>query len=146
MTPSDVPVEGQEGFAPNVAADLVRASLANGGGIHGVVNGQVIGGGNPPRGRNQATAMGAEAGVSADGKTKSTVAGKWSLQDLLATALQKTDPANWPKNCRYLSPPAAGNRLLCFRISRWKTNLPSSWKSSYSTRSSIYWKSDDFCR
>ena len=95
MTPSDVPVEGQEGFAPNVAADLVRASLANGGGIHGVVNGQVIGGGNPPRGRNQATAMGAEAGVSADGKTKSTVAGKWSLQDLLATALQKTDPANW---------------------------------------------------
>ena len=95
MTPSDVPVEGQEGFAPNVAADLVRASLANGGGIHGVVNGQVIGGGNPPRGRNQATAMGAGAGVSADGKTKSTVAGKWSLQDLLATALQKTDPANW---------------------------------------------------
>ena len=95
MTPSDVPVEGQEGFAPNVAADLVKASLANGGGIHGVVNGQVIGGGNPPRGRNQATAMGAEAGVSADGKTKSTVAGKWSLQDLLATALQKTDPANW---------------------------------------------------
>lgn len=95
MTPSDVPVEGQEDFAPNVAADLVRASLANGGGIHGVVNGQVIGGGNPPRGRNQATAMGAEAGVSADGKTKSTVAGKWSLQDLLATALQKTDPANW---------------------------------------------------
>ncbi len=95
MTPSDVPVEGQEDFAPNVAADLVKASLANGGGIHGVVNGQVIGGGNPPRGRNQATAMGAEAGVSADGKTKSTVAGKWSLQDLLATALQKTDPANW---------------------------------------------------
>ena len=95
MTPSDVPVEGQEGFAPNVAADLVRASLANGGGIHGVVNGQVIGGGNPPRGRNQAPAMGAEAGASADGKTKPTVAGKWSLQDLLATALQKTDPANW---------------------------------------------------
>ena len=95
MTPSDVPVEGQEGFTPNVAADLVRASLANGGGIHGVVNGQVIGGGNPPRGRGQAAAVGTETGASPDGKKKSTVAGKWSLQDLLSTALQKTDPANW---------------------------------------------------
>ena len=95
MTPSDVPAEGQEGFTPNVAADLVRASLANGGGIHGVVNGQVIGGGNPPRGRVQAAAMGTETGASPDGKKKSTVAGKWSLQDLLSTALQKTDPANW---------------------------------------------------
>ena len=95
MTPSDVPVEGQEGFTPNVAADLVRASLANGGGIHGVVNGQVIGGGNPPRGRSQAAAVGTETGASPDGKKKSTVAGKWSLQDLLSTALQKTDPANW---------------------------------------------------
>ena len=48
MTPSNVPVEGQDGFTPNVAADLVRASLANGGGVRGVVNGQVIGEGNPP--------------------------------------------------------------------------------------------------
>lgn len=91
MTPSNVPVEGQESFTPNVAADLVRASLANGGGVRGVVNGQVIGEGNPPaNGKNLK-----EADASAGGKQKSTVAGKWSLQDLLATALQKTDPANW---------------------------------------------------
>ena len=94
MSPSNVPVEGQEGFTPNVAADLVRASLANGGGVRGMVNGQVIGEGNPPaNGRNLRDSSSADA--SAGGKQKSTVAGKWSLQDLLATALQKTDPANW---------------------------------------------------
>ena len=94
MSPSNVPVEGQEGFTPNVAADLVRASLANGGGVRGMVNGQVIGEGNPPaNGRNLRDSSSAD--TSAGGKQKSTVAGKWSLQDLLATALQKTDPANW---------------------------------------------------
>ncbi len=91
MTPSNVPVEGQESFTPNVAADLVRASLANGGGVRGVVNGQVIGEGNPPANGKSLK----EADAFAGGKQKSTVAGKWSLQDLLATALQKTDPANW---------------------------------------------------
>lgn len=91
MTPSNVPVEGQDGFTPNVAADLVRASLANGGGVRGVVNGQVIGEGNPPVNGKSLK----DADASAGGKQKSTVAGKWSLQDLLATALQKTDPANW---------------------------------------------------
>lgn len=95
MNPADVPIEGQDGFSPNIAADLVRASLANGGGIHGVVNGQVIGGGHPSaKGRSQ----GGEAApveASTDRKKSSTVAGKWSLQDLLATALQKSDPANW---------------------------------------------------
>ncbi len=91
MTPSNVPVEGQDGFTPNVAADLVRASLANGGGVRGVVNGQVIGEGNPPANGKSLK----DADASAGGKQKSTVAGKWSLQDLLATALQKTDPANW---------------------------------------------------
>ena len=91
MSPSNIPVEGQDGFTPNVAADLVRASLANGGGVRGVVNGQVIGEGNPPANGKSLK----DANASAGGKQKSTVAGKWSLQDLLATALQKTDPANW---------------------------------------------------
>ena len=91
MSPSNIPVEGQDGFTPNVAADLVRASLANGGGVRGVVNGQVIGEGNPPANGKSLK----DADASAGGKQKSTVAGKWSLQDLLATALQKTDPANW---------------------------------------------------
>ena len=95
MTPSDVPVEGQDGFSPNIAADLVRASLANGGGVRGVVNGQVIGGGNFHQEMVQANVTGGGTSSGADGKKKSTVAGKWSLQDLLATALQKTDPANW---------------------------------------------------
>lgn len=95
MTPSDVPVEGQDGFSPNIAADLVRASLANGGGVRGVVNGQVIGGGNSHQEMVQANVTGGGTSSGADGKKKSTVAGKWSLQDLLATALQKTDPANW---------------------------------------------------
>ena len=95
MTPSDVPVESQDGFSPNIAADLVRASLANGGGVRGVVNGQVIGGGNSHQEMVQANVTGGGTSSGADGKKKSTVAGKWSLQDLLATALQKTDPANW---------------------------------------------------
>ena len=95
MNPADVPIEGQDGFSPNIAADLVRASLANGGGIRGVVNGQVIGGGNPHQEMVQATETGVGTSATSNGKKKSTVAGKWSLQDLLATALQKTDPANW---------------------------------------------------
>lgn len=90
MTASEAPVDNkQDSFSPNVAADLVRASINSSNSIRGTVKGQVFGSG-------PSSAPAVEDSQAEEGrKRKSTVAGKWSLQDLLSTALGKMDPSTW---------------------------------------------------
>ncbi len=90
MTVSEAPVDNkQDSFSPNVAADLVRASINNPNSIRGTVRGQFFGSG--PSSAPAVEDSQAEGGK----KRKATVAGKWSLQDLLSTALGKMDPSTW---------------------------------------------------
>lgn len=92
----------QDSFTPNVAADLVRASINSPNSIRGMVNGLPVGGGDTVSlGAGNLSGRGNDVmdvgGPAAKGteKKKSTVAGKWSLQDLLATALGKSNPDTW---------------------------------------------------
>ena len=96
-TPVDAP---QDSFTPNVAADLVRASMNSPNSIRGMVNGVPVGTGiSVSLGAGNSVGQGHDvvdvANAKGKEKKKATVAGKWSLQDLLATALGKSDPDTW---------------------------------------------------
>lgn len=88
MAPSEVSADEQGSFSPNVAANLVRSSINNGESIRGIVNGQVFGG-------STASPVDSVSLSKDEKKQRSTVAEKWSIQNLLATALGKTDPSTW---------------------------------------------------
>ena len=101
MSPSDVPADEKGSFSPNVAADLVRSSIDNGESIRGIVNGQVYGGGGT-------SPIDSVSVSKSEKKQKSTVAEKWSIQNLLATALGKTDPSAWKTSYQQ---PGSGQRI-----------------------------------
>ena len=83
MTSPEASADEQGSFSPNVAADLVRSSINNGESIRGMVNGQVFGGG-------AASPIDSVSLAKNEKKQRSTVAEKWSIQNLLATALGTT--------------------------------------------------------
>lgn len=105
MTVSEAPADNkQDSFSPNVAADLVRASINNPNSIRGTVRGQFFGSG--PSSAPVVEDSQAEGGK----KRKATVAGKWSLQDLLSTALGKMDPSTWKTSYQQPSSNSARER------------------------------------
>lgn len=101
MGEGETPVEDpQDSFTPNVAADLVRASMNSPNSIRGTVNGVPVGTGiSVSLGAGNSVGQGHDVvdveNAKGKEKKKATVAGKWSLQDLLATALGKSDPDTW---------------------------------------------------
>ena len=117
MGEGETPVEApQDSFTPNVAADLVRASMNSPNSIRGTVNGVPVGtgisvslgAGNPAGRGNDVVEVGGSAAKGKEKKKKATVAGKWSLQDLLATALGKSNPDTW--NTSYQQPASTSGR------------------------------------
>lgn len=117
MGEGETPVEApQDSFTPNVAADLVRASMNSPNSIRGTVNGVPVGtgiavslgAGNPAGRGNDVVEVGGSAAKGKEKKKKATVAGKWSLQDLLATALGKSNPDTWSTS--YQQPASTSGR------------------------------------
>lgn len=101
MTSPEASADEQGSFSPNVAADLVRSSINNGESIRGMVNGQVFGGG-------AASSIDSLSLSKNEKKQRSTVAEKWSIQNLLATALGKADPSTWKTSYQQ---PGSGQRV-----------------------------------
>jgi len=101
MTSPEASADEQGSFSPNVAADLVRSSINNGESIRGMVNGQVFGGG-------AASPIDSVSLAKNEKKQRSTVAEKWSIQNLLATALGKADPSTWKTSYQQ---PGSGQRV-----------------------------------
>lgn len=119
MGEGESPVDDtQDKFTPNVAADLVRASINSPNSIRGMVNGVPVSGGDTVSlGAGNPSGQGNDVGGgAAKGKKRSTVAGKWSLQDLLATALGKSDPDTW--NTSYQQPSSISERARKEQIAR----------------------------
>lgn len=101
MTSPEASADEQGSFSPNVAADLVRSSINNGESIRGMVNGQVFGG-------SAASSIDSVSLAKNEKKQRSTVAEKWSIQNLLATALGKADPSTWKTSYQQ---PGSGQRV-----------------------------------
>lgn len=101
MTSPEASADEQGSFSPNVAADLVRSSINNGESIRGMVNGQVFGG-------SAASSIDSVSLSKNEKKQRSTVAEKWSIQNLLATALGKADPSTWKTSYQQ---PGSGQRV-----------------------------------